>query len=105
MKSAADILAGAESALARSASTPVAAVAAAEKSRLSIADAAGRCNRRWRRGRGCRSCDRHAVGFATAGDLSERVDTSAAPHRFDLDFHLDDADRPGTLEVRRRNPR
>jgi pilus assembly protein FimV len=93
MKSAADILAGAESALARSASTPVAAVAAAEKSRLSIVDAAAGAT-----GAVAGAAVATSSPFAsTTGDVSERVDTSAAPHRFDLDFHLDDADRPEPL--------
>ena len=97
MKSAADILAGAESALARSASTPVAAVAAAEKSRLSIADAAAGATGAGAGGVVAGAAIATPSAFATTGDLSERVDTSAAPHRFDLDFHLDDADRPVPL--------
>ena len=33
-----------------------------------------------------------------ASDLSTRVDTPAEPPRFDLDFQLDDADRPAPLK-------
>ncbi|HET7261625.1 MAG TPA: FimV/HubP family polar landmark protein, partial [Casimicrobiaceae bacterium] len=68
-KSAADILAGAASALARSASTPVAAVEAA----------AGKA----------------ALG-ATKGSLDERVEPAGEPTRFDLDFHLDDPVQPAS---------
>ena len=93
---AADILAGAENALARSSSTPVAAVAAAEKSRLSAEAAAA--------GTAAATSFGGASGAAGAGfgapgsDLSERVDSSTAPPSFDLDFHLDDADRPAPLQ-------
>ena len=90
-KSAADILAGAESALARSSSTPVAAVAAAEKSKLSATGAAANAAFAGAQG------SAKSAFEAPAGDLSERVDTSAEPPRFDLDFHLDDADRPAPL--------
>jgi pilus assembly protein FimV len=85
-KSPADILAGAEDALARSSTTPVAAVAAATlASRAATGEA----------------LDSPASGgvaqpsFAqAASDLSTRVDTPAEPPRFDLDFHLDDTERP-----------
>ncbi|MHB8494123.1 MAG: FimV/HubP family polar landmark protein [Casimicrobiaceae bacterium] len=91
IKSAADILAGAESALARSSSTPVAAVAAAEKSKLSATEVAGAAANAAFAG----TLGSAKSAFETpAGDLSERVDTSAEPPRFDLDFHLDAADRP-----------
>ena len=94
LKSAAEILAGAESALARSSSTPVAAVAAAEKSKLSATEATGAAANAAITG----TQDGAKPAFELpAGDLSERVDTSAAPPRFDLDFHLDDADRPAPL--------
>ncbi len=94
LKSAADILAGAESALARSSSTPVAAVAAAEKSKLSATEAASAAANAVFGG----TLGSAKSAFETpAGDLSERVDTTAEPPRFDLDFHLDDADRPAPL--------
>ncbi|MDE2003934.1 MAG: FimV family protein [Betaproteobacteria bacterium] len=94
LKSAADILAGAESALARSSSTPVAAVAAAEKSKLSGKEAAGAAANA--PSAGTPGSVKSAFD-APAGDLAERVDTSAAPPSFDLDFHLDDVDRPAPL--------
>ena len=94
IKSAADILAGAESALARSSSTPLAAVAAAEKSKLSSTEAAGAAANAAFAG----TLGRGKSPFETpAGDLAERVDPTAEPPRFDLDFHLDDADRPAPL--------
>ena len=90
-KSAADILAGAEDALARSATTPVAAVtAAAHGARSSATEAAS----------AAAAGVAGAIGAAktsfaqAASDLSTRVDTPAEPPRFDLDFQLDDLDRP-----------
>ncbi len=93
---AADILAGAENALARSSSTPVAAVAAAEKSRLAAGAAAAGVAAATSFGG---SSGAAGAGFGTPGsDLSERVDSRTAPPSFDLDFHLDDAERPAPLQ-------
>jgi pilus assembly protein FimV len=90
-KSAADILAGAEDALARSATTPVAAAtAAAQGPRASATETTG----------AAAAGVAGAVGAAktsfaqAANDLSTRVDTPAEPPRFDLDFQLDELDRP-----------
>jgi pilus assembly protein FimV len=87
MKSAAQILAGAEDALARSATTPVAAVAAAQNSTKSgLGEAAAAATGAFAAG---------AANFAqSVNDLSTRVDTPAEPPRFDLDFQLDELDRP-----------
>jgi pilus assembly protein FimV len=81
-KSPADILAGAADVLARSSTTPVAAAAAAAGiERASASDTA--------------FTTPAPPSFAqAASDLSTRVDTPSEPTRFDLDFHLDDAERP-----------
>jgi pilus assembly protein FimV len=86
-KTPADILAGAEDALARSAAnTPVAA--AAQQGRLSAAQTLGAATAAGA------ALAASAPSFAqAASDLSTRVDTPAESPRFDLDFHLDDADR------------
>ncbi|HEX8739449.1 MAG TPA: FimV/HubP family polar landmark protein [Casimicrobiaceae bacterium] len=86
-KSAADILAGAESALARSATTPVAAVeAAAGKPRGAGIAVAGAATAALGAALG-----EAKTGFGTtAGALDERVESGSGPTRFDLDFHLDD---------------
>ena len=86
-KSPADILAGAEDALARSsASTPVTATAHA--GRPSAAETVGAAAAPGA------ALAASAPSFAqAASDLSTRVDTPAESPRFDLDFHLDDADR------------
>lgn len=88
-KSAADILAGAQDAVARSA-TPVAAVNAAQNSaRTAAAETA------------TAAAAASATAFTamtahSANDLSTRVDTPAEPPRFDLDFQLEELDRPPT---------
>ncbi len=88
MKSAAQILAGAEDALARSATTPVAAVAAAHGAKSGVGDVGGITTDAFAAG---------ATNFAqSVNDLSTRVDTPAEPPRFDLDFQLDELDRPAT---------
>ena len=86
-KSPADILAGAEDALARSSTTtPVAA--AAHAGRLSAAETVGAA------AAAGASLAASAPSFAqAASELSTRVDTPAEPPRFDLDFQLDDIDR------------
>ena len=91
MKSAAQILAGAEDALARSATTPVAAVAAAQNSAKSgLGEAAAAATGAFAAG---------AMNFTqSANDLSTRVDTPAEPPRFDLDFQLDELDRPAAAK-------
>jgi pilus assembly protein FimV len=91
-KSPADILAGAEDALARSStSTPMAA--APQAGRLSAAETVGTA------AAAGAALAASAPSFAqVANDLSTRVDTPAEPPRFDLDFHLDDVDRPAPLQ-------
>ena len=102
-KSPADILAGAEDAVARSSTTPVAAVAAAGQSgRVSANDTSGAA------GAAMAGAAVAAIagGFGatpssfaqSANELSTRVDTPAEPPRFDLDFHLDDVDRPAPFK-------
>jgi pilus assembly protein FimV len=88
-KSPADILAGAEDALARSSTTPVAA--AAHTARLSAAETVGAAVAAGA------SLAASAPSFAQASELSTRVDTPAEPPRFDLDFQLDDIDRPAPV--------
>ena len=91
-KSPADILAGAEDALARS-STHAPAAAPAHAGRLSAAETVGAA------AAGAAALAASAPSFAqAANDLSTRVDTPAEPPRFDLDFHLDDIDRPAPLQ-------
>ncbi|MFI4887513.1 MAG: FimV/HubP family polar landmark protein [Burkholderiales bacterium] len=90
-KSPADILAGAEDALARSSSTPVAAVAAASAA-LAGTLSAGKSNVE----DGLASAKSHFAD--AANELTTRVDTPAEQPRFDLDFHLDDADRPAPFK-------
>ncbi|HEX6138232.1 MAG TPA: FimV/HubP family polar landmark protein [Casimicrobiaceae bacterium] len=104
-KSAAEILAGARDALARSASTPVAAVAATQGASTTAAEtasaataalagtlAAGKSHLE----------DMFASGKAhladAANELTTRVDTPAEQPRFDLDFQLDDLDHPAPLK-------
>jgi pilus assembly protein FimV len=99
-KSPAHFLAGAEYALARSATTPVAAVAAATQgAKAAITEAAGAA--------GSALAGAMAAGksgfedFAgskphlvdAASELTTRVDTPDEQPHFDLDFQLDDADR------------
>jgi len=90
-KSPADILAGAEDALARSsASTPA---AAAHAGRLSAAETVGAA------AAAGAALAASAPSFAqAASDLSTRVDTPAESPRFDLDFHLDEADRVAPMK-------
>ena len=91
-KSPADILAGAEDALARS-STHTPAAAPAHAGRLSAAETVGAA------AAGAAALAASAPSFAqAANDLSTRVDTPAEPPRFDLDFHLDDIDHPAPLQ-------
>ena len=86
-KSPADILAGAEDALARSSSTPS---AAPQSGAMSPSESAGAATAALA---GALAASRSNSSQA-ASDLSTRVDTPAESSRFDLDFHLDDADRP-----------
>ena len=92
-KSPADILAGAEDALARSSSEH------ARGRRRARGDAVGSGDRR--RGSGRRRVRWPPASRSlaqAASDLSTRVDTPAESPRFDLDFHLDDADSPAPLK-------
>jgi len=98
-KSAAQILAGAEDALARSA-TPVAAVAAATHgAKASIGEAAGAAGSALAgaMAAGKSSFDDFASAkphlVDAASELTTRVDTPDEQPHFDLDFQLDDADR------------
>jgi len=91
-KSPADILAGAEDALARS-STSAPVTGAAHAGRLGAAETVGAA------AAAGAALAASAPSFAqAANDLSTRVDTPAEPPRFDLDFHLDDVDRPAPLQ-------
>ena len=99
-KSAAQILAGAEDVLARSATTPVAAVAAATPGgKASIGEAAGAAGSAFAgaMGAGKSSFDDFASSkphlVDAASELTTRVDTPEEQPHFDLDFQLDDADR------------
>ena len=87
-KSPAAILAGAEDALARSASTPVAVVAAATQSARMQASGAASA------GAPSTASAASSVFEDTARELTTRVDTPAEQPHFDLDFHLDDGERP-----------
>ena len=91
-KSAAEILAGAEDAVARSA-TPVAAVTAAQNVGRSAEPASAFAAKS---AYGSTSASPFAQSAQSVSDLSTRVDTPADPPRFDLDFQLDDLDRPAT---------
>ena len=99
-KSAAQILAGAEDALARSATTPVAAVAAATQgAKASIGEAGSAAGAAFAgaMAAGKSSFDDFASGkphlVDAASELTTRVDTPEEQPHFDLDFQLDDADR------------
>jgi pilus assembly protein FimV len=105
-KSPADILAGAEDALARSPATPVASAGmpgqpaksnvaetvASASAALAGALAAGKAKSE----SGSASGVPHFADVAN--ELTTRVDTPAEQPRFDLDFHLDDAERPAPLK-------
>ena len=91
-KSPADILAGAEDALARSSSTPS---AAPQSGAMSPSESAGAATAALA---GALAASRSNSSQA-ASDLSTRVDTPAESSRFDLDFHLDDADRPAPFRA------
>jgi pilus assembly protein FimV len=101
-KSAADILAGAEDVLARSASTPVAAMhAAAQSAKTSAADIAGAATVAFTGALAAGKAHADdALGFGNAhaadaaSELTTRVDTPAEQPHFDLDFQLDDLDQP-----------
>jgi pilus assembly protein FimV len=105
-KSPADILAGAEHALARSSSTPVAAVAAAAQNAktaaaesnasASAALAAAATTVASNAEQGLGSAKSHFAD--AANELTTRVDTPAEQPHFDLDFHLDDGDRPAPFK-------
>jgi pilus assembly protein FimV len=101
-KSPADILAGAQDALARSSAstTPVAAVAAAaETARMAVSSGSSLTS-----ALAARDAERAAPAFEkpylvdVENELTTRVDTPAEQPRFDLDFHLDDDERPAPLK-------
>ena len=105
-KSPADILAGAEDALARSPATPVAAAGMAgqpaqsnvsETMASATAALAGvLAGGKLKPESGSASGVPHFADVAN--ELTTRVDTPAEQPRFDLDFHLDDAERPAPLK-------
>ena len=110
-KSAAEILAGAEDAVARSA--PLAGAAAVshdvfkaldEKAAASVSAPAFESAHGGGFGQADTSGSAAPSPFAApsfekvASDFSTRVDTPAEPPRFDLDFQLDDADRPAPVK-------
>jgi pilus assembly protein FimV len=110
-KSAAEILAGAEDAVARSA--PLAGAAAVshdvfktldEKAAASVSAPAFESAHGGSFGQADTSGSAAPSPFAApsfekvASDFSTRVDTPAEPPRFDLDFQLDDADRPAPVK-------
>ena len=104
-KTAADILAGAEDVLARS-TTPVAVAAATQGAKTTAAEAAGAATAALA---GALAASKaHVEDTVTASnasladaahELTTRVDTPAEQPRFDLDFQLDDADRPAPLKA------
>ncbi|HEX6836902.1 MAG TPA: FimV/HubP family polar landmark protein, partial [Polyangia bacterium] len=97
-KSAADILAGAEDALARTSTTPIAAAEHAAKS-AAPAVAAAATAAFAAAAASAKSTEAEAPHFGdVANELTTRVDTPAEQPRFDLDFHLDDDERPAPLK-------
>jgi len=89
-KSAADILAGAQDAVARSAAPVAAAVSAAQNGARAGAKEAIAAS-----AAGPEASSMTASPFAqSVNDLSTRVDTPAEPPRFDLDFQLEELDHP-----------
>ena len=97
-KSAADILAGAEDALARTSTTPIAAAEHAAKS-ATPATAAAATAAFVAAAASAKSTEADAPHFGdVANELTTRVDTPAEQPRFDLDFHLDDEERPAPLK-------
>ena len=101
--SPADILAGAEHALARSSSTPVAAAAAQNAKTAAIEWSASATAALAGAAAGSAGAEQDLASakpqFAdAANELTTRVDTPAEQPHFDLDFHLDDADRPAPLK-------
>jgi pilus assembly protein FimV len=118
VKSASEILAGAQQAVARSPSTPVAVAAAAQGVRLAPEQAhvdvpefhvelpddaaANEAHDFAAPEPAAAHAERQrapADPFADiAKELTTRVDTPAEQPRFDLDFHLDDAERPAPLK-------
>jgi pilus assembly protein FimV len=105
-KSPADILAGAEDALARSPATPaVSAGMAAQPGKSNVAEpmtsataalAGALAGGKSKPESGSASGVPHFADVAN--ELTTRVDTPAEQPRFDLDFHLDDAERPAPLK-------
>jgi len=96
-KSAADILAGAEDALARTSTTPIAAAEHAAKSAVPAVAAAATAAFA-AAAASAKSAEAEAPHFGdVANELTTRVDTPAEQPRFDLDFHLDDDERPAPL--------
>jgi pilus assembly protein FimV len=87
-KSPADILAGAEDALARSAAPAAAASHVEPPAKAASVEPAAALTGAFAAG---------AASAAAMSDLSTRVDTPAESPRFDLDFHLEDDERPAPL--------
>ena len=103
-KSAADILAGAEDALARSPAVPAPATSEpaarsedADSTVSATAALAGAIASAKAKSEELQSPP-PAPHFADANQLTTRVDTPAEQPRFELDFHLDDDERPAPLK-------
>jgi pilus assembly protein FimV len=86
-KSPADILAGADDALARSTKT-VAPVASSERPRVSSAEAAGAAT----------AALAGALAASKASLATEKAEPVRETPKYDLDFHLDDAEKPAPLK-------
>jgi len=87
IKSPADILAGAEDALARSSSVPATGAPAKQGGKTAAESATAALA-------GALAASQSTPSI---NDLSTRVDTPAESPRFDLDFHLEDDERPAPL--------
>ncbi|HEX6793703.1 MAG TPA: FimV/HubP family polar landmark protein, partial [Casimicrobiaceae bacterium] len=103
-KSAADILAGAEDALARSPAVPAPATSEvvvksddADSTVSATAALAGAIASAKAKSEELQAPP-PAPHFADANQLTTRVDTPAEQPRFELDFHLDDDERPAPLK-------
>jgi len=92
-----DILAGAEQVLEKSAKTPVAAVAsAADRAKSSVAESATAATAALA---GALAASKSQFESSSA-NLAEKVDTTKQAAKYDLDFHLDDAEKPAPIKPR-----
>jgi len=92
-KSPADILAGAEDALTRSTKT-VAPVASSERPRASAAEAAGAATAALAGALAASKASLESMQI----DKAEKAEASREAPKYDLDFHLDEADKPALLK-------